>query len=81
MPTQLDPANPDIQKIYTNSVDAPNNGLLDNYNFNENYNSGYPFHGGVSYGTFPGTNTNLGTVSQSLQILKSKLIRGARLLS
>ncbi|KXH41643.1 hypothetical protein CSIM01_13629 [Colletotrichum simmondsii] len=61
VPTQLDPADPDIQKIYTNSVDAPNNGLLDNYNFNENYNSGYPFHGGVSYGTFPGTNTNLGT--------------------
>ncbi|KAF4781156.1 hypothetical protein HER10_EVM0008029 [Colletotrichum scovillei] len=58
---RYDGANPDIQKIYTNSVDAPNNGLLDNYNFNENYNSGYPFHGGVSYGTFPGTNTNLGT--------------------
>ncbi|GKT40625.1 alpha-glucosidase 2 [Colletotrichum spaethianum] len=61
VPTQLDPANPDIQKIYTDSVDEPENALRDNYNFNENYNSGYPFHGGVSYGTLPGTNTNLGT--------------------
>ncbi|KAJ0308884.1 hypothetical protein COL516b_003439 [Colletotrichum fioriniae] len=61
VPTQLDPADPNIQKIYTDSVDAPGNGLRDDYNFNENYNSGYPFHGGVSYGTLPGTNTNLGT--------------------
>ncbi|KAK1480261.1 hypothetical protein CTAM01_14470 [Colletotrichum tamarilloi] len=61
VPTQLDPANPGIQKIYTDSVDAPESGLRDNYNFNENYNSGYPFHGGVSYGTLPGNDTNLGT--------------------
>jgi len=28
---------------------------VDNYNFAENYNSGYPFHGGVSYGQTLGT--------------------------
>ncbi|KAM0489552.1 hypothetical protein ACHAP8_012462 [Fusarium lateritium] len=28
---------------------------VDQYNFDENYNSGYPFHGGVSYGQTLGT--------------------------
>ncbi|KAF5228687.1 hypothetical protein FAUST_10917 [Fusarium austroamericanum] len=28
---------------------------VDNYDFHENYNSGYPFHGGVSYGQTLGT--------------------------
>jgi hypothetical protein len=36
---------------------------VDEYDFNGNYNSGYPFHGGVSYGQ------TLGTVSIYLSVL------------
>lgn len=53
----LDPNNVDQREKFADYIGAPV--YRDDYNFSENYNSGYPFHGGVSYGT------NLGTVSPS----------------
>ncbi|KAI1029481.1 hypothetical protein LB504_010760 [Fusarium proliferatum] len=49
----LDPNNLDQREKFADYIGAPV--YRDDYNFSENYNSGYPFHGGVSYGTNLGT--------------------------
>ncbi|KAF5661454.1 alpha-glucosidase 2 [Fusarium circinatum] len=49
----LDPNNVNQRERFADYIGAPD--YRDDYNFSENYNSGYPFHGGVSYGTNLGT--------------------------
>ncbi|KAF5576151.1 alpha-glucosidase 2 [Fusarium pseudocircinatum] len=49
----LDPNNVNQREKFADYIGAPD--YRDDYNFSENYNSGYPFHGGVSYGTNLGT--------------------------
>ncbi|KAF2151548.1 glycoside hydrolase family 31 protein [Myriangium duriaei CBS 260.36] len=54
-PVRTDPNNLDIRPQYSDFSTNPPGVKSDQYNFAENYNSGYPFHGGVNYGLPRGT--------------------------
>lgn len=59
-PSYQNPANEGERPTYTDDSQVSGQTYQDLYQFSPgNYNSGYPFHGGVSYGT------NLGTVSKT----------------
>lgn len=74
-PSYQNPDDLGQRPIFRDSKDDPQ--YRDNYVFIEpdqnkpqgNYNSGYPFHGAVSYGELPADHTQLGTVRRGIPVM------------